>query len=179
MADIVFDDRPFVPADWIGKGKDWSSVPLEVLNAKHAAFTPPPAVTALIPDGNLPVTEFAAKYGTHHPVTDSTNISALSKISVQLFEKLHGAQFRSVSTATAMLQTKHFGHIPPINFLCLLSAAPKVGLAGLELASEDSERFRILSQGLDKLNAAMVLFRKKGKRQGGAVDDVDEEEGEV
>ncbi|KAJ7182126.1 hypothetical protein C8R46DRAFT_826347, partial [Mycena filopes] len=57
------------------------------------------------------------KYGNHQPVTDSANISALSKISVQIFEKLHGTQFRSIPTATAILQTKQFAHILPINFL--------------------------------------------------------------
>ncbi|KAJ7034214.1 hypothetical protein C8F04DRAFT_1350091 [Mycena alexandri] len=113
------------------------------------------------------------KYGTHHPVTDSTNISAVSKISVQVFEQLHGNQFRAIPTATAILQTKQFGHILPDNFLCLLSAAPKVVATGLELGAEDSERFRKLSQGLSKFNAAMILFRKRGKKQGG--NEVDEE----
>ncbi|KAF8209530.1 hypothetical protein K438DRAFT_1503605, partial [Mycena galopus ATCC 62051] len=57
------------------------------------------------------------KYGKHEPVTDSSNISALSKISVQVFENLHGAQFRSIPLATAAVQTKQFAHIPPIQFL--------------------------------------------------------------
>ncbi|KAJ7814859.1 hypothetical protein B0H13DRAFT_2242659 [Mycena leptocephala] len=57
------------------------------------------------------------KAGKHEPVTDSSNISALSKISVQLFENLHGAQFRSIPASTAMLHAKQFAHIPPINFL--------------------------------------------------------------
>ncbi|KAJ7122137.1 hypothetical protein C8R44DRAFT_876453 [Mycena epipterygia] len=119
------------------------------------------------------------KYGKHEPVTDSTNISALSKISVQVFENLHGAQFRSIPTTTAVLQTKKFGHIPPINFLCLLSAVPKVSSTGLELAQQDSDRFKSFSRELKKFNEAMVLFRKRGKRKaaaGGDSGDEDEED---
>lgn len=119
------------------------------------------------------------KYGKHEPVTDSTNISALSKISVQVFENLHGAQFRSIPTATAVLQTKQFGHIPPIAFLCLLSATPKVSPTGLELAQQDSDRFKSFSRELKKFNEAMILFRKRGKRKaaaGGGSGDEDEEE---
>ncbi|KAJ7708424.1 hypothetical protein B0H16DRAFT_1746298 [Mycena metata] len=103
------------------------------------------------------------KNGTHHPVTDSANISALSKISVQIFEKLHGAQFRAIPTATAILQTKEFAHIQPINFLCLLSTSPKIVPTGLELGLEDAERFKTLSGGLGKLNEALKLFRKRDK----------------
>ncbi|KAJ7170332.1 hypothetical protein C8R43DRAFT_853741, partial [Mycena crocata] len=105
------------------------------------------------------------KYGKHEPLTDSTNIAALSKISLQVFENPYGAQFRSVPTATAVIQTKQFTRIPPINFLCLLSAAPKVVPTGLELTPEDSEsqRFKYLARGETKFNAAMTLYRKKGK----------------
>ncbi|KAJ6456899.1 hypothetical protein C8R45DRAFT_781144, partial [Mycena sanguinolenta] len=103
------------------------------------------------------------KHGKHEPVTDSSNIFALSKISVQLFENLHGSQFRSIPTSTAVLQTKQFAHIAPISFLCLLSAVPKLGPTGLELGPEDSELFKKLSRGFDTFVAAMVLSRKRGK----------------
>ncbi|KAJ7245055.1 hypothetical protein C8J57DRAFT_1009919, partial [Mycena rebaudengoi] len=103
------------------------------------------------------------KGGKHESVTDSSNISALSKISVQLFEKIHGTQFRSIPTATGVLQTKQFAHIPPVNFLCLLSAVPKLVPSGLALGADDSDRLKKFSPGLDKFNEAMVLFRKRGK----------------
>ncbi|KAJ6615027.1 hypothetical protein B0H10DRAFT_2220789 [Mycena sp. CBHHK59/15] len=104
------------------------------------------------------------KHGKHEAVTESSNISALSKISVQIFDNLHGTQFRSIPVATALLQAKQFGHIPPINFLCLLSAVPKLSPTGLELVPEDSDRFRTLSRGLVQFNNAMTLFKKRGKR---------------
>jgi hypothetical protein len=120
------------------------------------------------------------KAGKHEPVTDSSNISALSKISVQLFENLHGAQFRSIPASTAMLHAKQFAHIPPINFLCLLSAVPKSVPTGLELATEDSESFKKLSRGFQTFDDAMKLFRKRGKRlTAGGGDDVEgEDEGD-
>ena len=113
-------------------------------------------------------------------MVDSTNISVLSKISVQLFEQLYGTQFRAIPTATALLQTKQFAHIPPIimNFLCLLSTSPKAGPTGLKLGAEDSNRFQTLAQGHNKFNAALTLSRKRGQKQGAAADE-DEDEGEA
>ncbi|KAJ7138789.1 hypothetical protein C8R43DRAFT_845311, partial [Mycena crocata] len=101
------------------------------------------------------------KYGKHEPVTDSANIAALSKISVQVFENSCGAQFRRVPTATAVLQTMQFAHILPINFLCLLAATPKVVPTGLELTLEDSKQFKDLARGESNFNAAITLFRKR------------------
>ncbi|KAJ7242483.1 hypothetical protein C8J57DRAFT_1084298 [Mycena rebaudengoi] len=115
------------------------------------------------------------KGGKHESVTDSSNISALSKISVQLFEKIHGTKFRSIPTATGVLQTKQFAHIPPVNFLCLLSAVPKLVPSGLALGADDSDRFKKFSPGLDKFNEAMVLFRKRGKKAAGTGDDSDDD----
>ncbi|KAJ7929447.1 hypothetical protein B0H13DRAFT_1859658 [Mycena leptocephala] len=96
-----------------------------------------------------------------------------------LFEKLHGSQFRAIPTATAVLHTKQLGHIPPINFICLLTTAPKPLPTGLELTTEDSERFKTLAQGLGQLNEAMTSFRKRRKRGvaagGDSGDDLDED----
>ncbi|KAJ6613242.1 hypothetical protein B0H10DRAFT_1806002, partial [Mycena sp. CBHHK59/15] len=104
------------------------------------------------------------KHGKHEPVTESSIITAISYISVQVFEHQYAAQFRSTPTATAMLQTKQFAHLPSINILCLLSKPPKVLPTGLELALEDADRFKKLNGGLDKFHKAMVLFRKHSKK---------------
>ncbi|KAJ7914140.1 hypothetical protein B0H13DRAFT_1537995, partial [Mycena leptocephala] len=138
-------------------------LPIAVIAAKNAVFELPAQATEMMPPGKLPVIKFADLYGKHEPVTDSSNISALSKISVQVFENLHGTHFRSIPTATAVVQTKQLAHIPPSNFLCLLSAPPKPAPTGLELTPEDSERFKTLSRGLVKFEEAMKLFRKRGK----------------
>ncbi|KAJ7679740.1 hypothetical protein B0H17DRAFT_1232984 [Mycena rosella] len=46
---------------------------------------------------------------------------------------------------------------------------------GLELGAEDSERFRTLSRGLNGFNAAMTLFRKRGKGSKDAGGDFDDD----
>jgi hypothetical protein len=58
----------------------------------------------------------------------------------------------------------------------LLSAVPKLVPTGLELRPEDFERFKKLSQELDKFNEAMKLFRKRGKEKTGVVEDSDDNE---
>ncbi|KAJ6608979.1 hypothetical protein B0H10DRAFT_1954937 [Mycena sp. CBHHK59/15] len=73
-----------------------------------------------------------------------TVITAILYVSVRVFEHQYAA------TATAMLQTKQFAHIPSINFLCLLSKSPKVLPTGLELEQEDVDRFKKLNGGLGR-----------------------------
>ncbi|KAK6984121.1 hypothetical protein R3P38DRAFT_2472408, partial [Favolaschia claudopus] len=101
------------------------------------------------------------KYGKHEPVTESSNISALSKISVQVYEHGHGAQFRAIPTATAVVQTKQFAHIQPYQFICLLSGSPKTIPSGVELRLEDANRFKLLLRGSAKFEVAEKLFRKR------------------
>ncbi|KAJ7814858.1 hypothetical protein B0H13DRAFT_2463640 [Mycena leptocephala] len=58
----IDDDKPFIADDWIGKGKEYSDVPWEVIQAKNAVFALPPPVAGRlgIPAKNVPVTRFAA-----------------------------------------------------------------------------------------------------------------------
>ncbi|KAJ7722681.1 hypothetical protein B0H16DRAFT_1699206 [Mycena metata] len=58
MAEIEITDRPFLPADWIGKGKQYLGAPWEVINAKNTAFALSAKAVETIPDGNLPVLKF-------------------------------------------------------------------------------------------------------------------------
>ncbi|KAJ7850592.1 hypothetical protein B0H13DRAFT_1644427, partial [Mycena leptocephala] len=114
------------------------------------------------------------QHGAHQPVTDSAMITAISYASIQIYEHYHGAQFRDIPTETAPLQTKQFGHILSIGFLCLLSAPPKVIVTELELSQEDAARFTKLSAGLKQFDAAMKLFRKREKENDAAEDDAEE-----
>ncbi|KAJ7827971.1 hypothetical protein B0H14DRAFT_3719732 [Mycena olivaceomarginata] len=118
------------------------------------------------------------KYGKHEPVTDSSNISALSKLSVQVLEHLHGTQFRSIPSATAVVQTKQFALIPPIYFLCLLSAPARLIPTGIELTQEDAVRFKTLAGGLEKFKEAIKLFRRRRKKKAAAGGESDDDDGE-
>ncbi|CAK5270401.1 unnamed protein product [Mycena citricolor] len=110
------------------------------------------------------------KFGKHDAVTDSSNISALSKISVQLFEHIHGSHFRAIPAATAVLQTSQFAHLPPIAFLCVISA-PQTTPTGLVLAESEVQRFKNLAQGHNRFAAALKNFNKRGKRTAGESED--------
>ncbi|KAJ7659478.1 hypothetical protein B0H17DRAFT_1096095 [Mycena rosella] len=55
------DDDSFVPSDWIGVGKTYTSdVPLGVIFAKNAVLEIPPGAADLTPAPTLPVIEFAS-----------------------------------------------------------------------------------------------------------------------
>jgi hypothetical protein len=62
MADLDIDDRPFIPADWIARGKQYLDAPFEVISAKNAVFElPAPAqATEMIPPGSLSVAKFCS-----------------------------------------------------------------------------------------------------------------------
>ncbi|KAJ6583861.1 hypothetical protein DFH09DRAFT_1308580 [Mycena vulgaris] len=62
MAELIIDSHhPFVPADWIGTGKQYSGdLPFEVINAKNVAFELPAEWAGkLMPARNLPVMKFS------------------------------------------------------------------------------------------------------------------------
>ena len=105
----------------------------------------------------------AGKNGKHQSVSDSSNICAISNAAIQIFEHMHGRQFRSIPEATSTLQTKQFALLPSHSILCLLDIPPKRAGSGLELAQVDSENFKILLRNEILFQTAMKLFRKRGK----------------
>ena len=64
------------------------------------------------------------KNGKHMAITDSSNISAVSNIGVQVFEHMYSGLFRAIPEATALFFTKRFALLQPISFLCLISSRP-------------------------------------------------------
>lgn len=118
------------------------------------------------------------KHGKHGSITESSNISAVSYIAVQLFEFMHGRQFRHIPEMTSRLQTKQFALLPSLMFLCLLSTSPKVHTHSgtLELTQEDSNRFCTLDQGTARFKDAMKLSRKRKKAAGMMNEEFDEVE---
>ncbi|KAJ7330947.1 hypothetical protein DFH08DRAFT_664832, partial [Mycena albidolilacea] len=85
------------------------------------------------------------------------------KISVQVFENLDGAQFRSIPSATTVVQTKQFAHIPPIHFLCLLLAPARPIPTGIELTQEDAVRFKTLAGGVENSRRQLNCFGRGEK----------------
>jgi hypothetical protein len=118
------------------------------------------------------------KHGKHGSITEASNISAISYVAVQLFEFMHGRQFRHTPESTSRLQTRQFALLPAMMFLTLLSSSPKVNAQSgtLELTLEDSNRFKTLDSGAAKFKDAMKLSRKRGKRNGVVDEELDDDE---
>ena len=113
------------------------------------------------------------KNGKHESITDASNIAAISYAAIQVFEHMHGRQFRAIPSATATLQTKQFVILSSYAFICLLSSSPKIRPTGLELGQEDAERFLRNLSGEGKFKEAMRLFRKRKQESCGDEDGTD------
>ena len=104
------------------------------------------------------------KNGKHAAITDSSAISTVSYIGVQVFEHMYGRQFRVIPEATALFFTKQFALLPPISFLSTLSSPPDIPSSSnhLELSLEGISIFRVCKSqaGCSQFEKAMTLFWK-------------------
>ncbi|KII84575.1 hypothetical protein PLICRDRAFT_167537 [Plicaturopsis crispa FD-325 SS-3] len=105
------------------------------------------------------------KNGKHAAVTDSSNICAISYLGFQVYEQVFNRQFRSITQATARLQTKQFALLPSIAFLCVISSKPTTSATSLELPIADYELFKKLRDGESSLKHATTLYNKRAKGQ--------------
>jgi hypothetical protein len=107
------------------------------------------------------------KNGKHCDITESSTIAAVSNIAVQLFQyRGHAREFRLVTDATLLFQTKQYLLISSIQFLCLLDTKFPFdrdhALPYIEVTSDqDMERFKALREGKDQLSSALKLSRKR------------------
>jgi len=108
-----------------------------------------------------------AKNGRHEPADVTSNITALSKIILQVFEhSSHGAQFHSIPEVTALLQLHQYVLLPPTSFLTLLNAQLlKVNNSGFKFSPVDMVLFNDLKRGKEQLRKAMKAFRKCQKAE--------------
>ena len=114
------------------------------------------------------------KNGKHAAVTESSNISGLSYVGLQLFENMLNRQFRPIPEGTALFQTWQFALVPPISILCVLHRSPVVDKAyGIEVSIEDGQVFRGLRAGKDRVLLALKQLRKHRKQA-----DIDEDQRE-
>jgi hypothetical protein len=90
----------------------------------------------------------------------------VSNIAVQLFQyRGRAREFRLVTDATLLFQTKQYLLIPSIQFLCLLDTnfPSDQALPYIEVKSDlDMERFKALKEGKNELIFALKLSRKRG-----------------
>lgn len=93
-----------------------------------------------------------------------SKISAISNMVVQVFEHMYAQQFRSVPTATVIIQTRQFLLLSSIKFLMLLDYKGSSQQQGstLELSPDDLHRFHTLQKADKQLQAAIKLLQKWG-----------------
>lgn len=114
--------------------------------------------------------------GKHAPVNETSNISALSYLSVQLYSIAAAKQFSPSPKRVRHLGTKLFALLPPIQFLTILKTVPKsVDDGKLEVSNDDSRTFKQLKLATPKIDAALKAFAKRQKRSADAEDREDEE----
>ena len=107
----------------------------------------------------------SAKNGKHEPADVTSNIAALSRIVLQVFEYSgHGNQFHSIPEATASLQVHQHVLLPQSNFLTVLNNRPlRVNNSGFDLSHVHMVLFNDLKKGKAQLKDAMKAFKKREK----------------
>jgi hypothetical protein len=113
------------------------------------------------------------KNGKHAAISTTTNISATSRLAVQLFEHITDRQFRIYPSLTSPFQAKGFGLIAPASFLTTLSqpgTAPIMTATSIQISQVDGAVFRKLKAGHSKFQDAAKSFKERG-------EDSDDEEG--
>jgi len=88
----------------------------------------------------------------------------LSRVGIQVFQRIVGGQFRSIPFTSSPLKTKRFELVAPIHILFVLSSKVKVTTTGIELTSmADVALFTDLSRSSEKIKQAIKLFNKRGQ----------------
>ncbi|KAH6911726.1 hypothetical protein BKA70DRAFT_1078536, partial [Coprinopsis sp. MPI-PUGE-AT-0042] len=93
-----------------------------------------------------------------------SNISALSRIAVQVYEHTHLRHFGPTPAATSPLSTKQFLLLSPYQVLCLLSSPPtpaQFNGGPVQLGIEDYECWKEIQRGSPRFLNAFVAFRKR------------------
>ncbi|KAF9011952.1 hypothetical protein BDQ17DRAFT_1232992, partial [Cyathus striatus] len=110
----------------------------------------------------------------HATVTDSSKISAISSLGVQVFENSIANHFTAFPQATVFLYTHHFQLISPIQFLVVIppSVITVQPDGGVALDTEYMTMFHWLNSQTKQLNAALKAFNSRKQKN----VDSDEEE---
>ena len=83
------------------------------------------------------------KNGKHADITESSSISTVSYMALEIFRYNVGHQFHPVSDATSRFHTIQFALLLSTNFLCLINSKPvrSCQLQPVDLLPVDIERF--------------------------------------
>ncbi|KXN88312.1 hypothetical protein AN958_07515 [Leucoagaricus sp. SymC.cos] len=104
----------------------------------------------------------AGKNARHASVTSLSNISAASRISVQVFSPVIHGIFRSVGSLTMPYQTKAFAHILPQEFIVILKDKPnEEDEMNIVISRGDTEQLKDLKAGISQFSAAVRVFLQR------------------
>ncbi|KAH6870856.1 hypothetical protein BKA70DRAFT_1578587 [Coprinopsis sp. MPI-PUGE-AT-0042] len=109
----------------------------------------------------------AGKNARNAAVNQHSNLSALSRIAVQIYEHDHKRQFGSTPAATSALSTKQYLLLAPYQVLFVLSTEPiPVGSfpgAPIQVTTTDYDHWKELQskRAISSFQAAFVEFRKR------------------
>ncbi|KAF6745906.1 hypothetical protein DFP72DRAFT_1076886 [Ephemerocybe angulata] len=103
----------------------------------------------------------AGKNARNAVVYEVHNISALSRIAVQVFERSFQREFSSHPAATTTLSTHQFLLIPPIHALFVVLKPVNETKSKIQLTQEDFECWKMLKKDLAKLQEGIKLFKKR------------------
>jgi hypothetical protein len=106
----------------------------------------------------------AGKNARNAAVTRHANLSALSRIVVQIYEHSHLRHFGPTPAATSPLSTKQFLTISPYQVLFLLASPPTPAQftgGPIQLGLEDYEGWKEIQRANSKFLDAFVAFRKR------------------
>ena len=97
----------------------------------------------------------------HSAVTDSSIVTALSHISVQVFGHSHDRWFTHVPEEAAQLQTRHFAMLLPQNLLLPLRSPVITNSTQLvEVSSEDIKEFSEMTDRKQCIEAAISGYKQ-------------------
>lgn len=114
----------------------------------------------------------SGKGSRHSAISDSSSITAVSNIAVQVYEHMIGTSFRDTPHAQA-LRVIRFDFIHSAGFMCTLKSTPEITNEGLKISVEDWNLFKVIEKNKpDVLQAVKLLMG----RQKGSVEGLDAEE---
>ena len=93
---------------------------------------------------------------------------------VQVFEHMHGQQFRAVPQDLTVLQARRFVLLHPNAFLCTLDHEPRFIMerSNLIISGDDMQRFHLFKINTNKISKVVQGLTKgrRGQKESGDVD---------